>query len=291
VLSPAAMLDRLERRLPLLGARTAPERQRTLEATIAWSYELLTPAERRIFARLSVFRGGFSLEAAETVCDADLDTIASLVDKSLLRQRDDRLLMLQTIRDYANDRLTASPEADEIAQRHAGWILTLFQESAPQLYGRDQTDRLRALDREQPNLRAALDHAVRAGDRTFALRLLAACWNCWYLRGHYAEGLARLDAALSVAESVDAELRRDVLNGLVVFAWFRGRPNAPRRSRPRACACAAGCPRTAACCIRSRSAVCRASPPAAARPALMSDGRSVSSARAAWARTGAQQSP
>jgi predicted ATPase len=190
VLSRAAMLDRLERRLPLLtgGARTAPERQRTLEATIAWSYELLTPAERRIFARLSVFRGGFSLEAAETVCDADLDTIASLVDKSLLRQRDDRLLMLQTIRDYANDRLTASPEADEIAQRHAGWILTLFQESAPQLYGRDQTDRLRALDREQPNLRAALDHAVRAGDRTFALRLLAACWNCWYLRGHYAEG-------------------------------------------------------------------------------------------------------
>ena len=107
VLSPEALLERLEQRLPLLagGSRSAPERQRTLRATIAWSHDLLTPAEQDLFARLAVFTGGCTLEAAEAICDADIDAIASLVDKSLLRRTGDRYWMLETIREFAAERL------------------------------------------------------------------------------------------------------------------------------------------------------------------------------------------
>ncbi len=121
VLSPKALLERLEQRLPLLGGgtRDAPERQRTLRATIEWSHELLSPDEQRLFARLAIFRGGCTLEAAEAVAGADLDTLQSLVDKSLLRVRDNgRFWMLETIREYATERLEASGEPDEIRRRH-----------------------------------------------------------------------------------------------------------------------------------------------------------------------------
>src|SRR5207247_9496765 len=103
VLSPTALLERLDRRLAVLtgGARDVPDRQRTLRDTIAWSYELLDETEQLLFSRLAVFRGGFTLEAAEQVCEADLDTLTSLVEKSLVRQGDDRFRMLETIRAFA----------------------------------------------------------------------------------------------------------------------------------------------------------------------------------------------
>ena len=121
-LSPAQILERLERRLPLLtgGARDLPERQRTLRATIEWSHELLTPEEQRLFARLAVFSGGCTLEAAEQVADAELDTLQSLVDKSLVRSSGGRYWMLETIREYAAEQLEQSGEAEELRRRHRG---------------------------------------------------------------------------------------------------------------------------------------------------------------------------
>jgi predicted ATPase len=130
-LSPAQILERLEQRLPLLtgGPRDAPERQRTLRATIAWSYDLLSPEEQTLFARVSVFSGGCVLTAAEHVCGADLDTLQSLVDKSLLRFDEERYAMLETIREYALERLEESGEADAIQRGHAEFFLA-FAESA-----------------------------------------------------------------------------------------------------------------------------------------------------------------
>ena len=126
-LSLPALLDRLEQRLPLLagGSRSAPERQRTLRATIAWSYELLLPAEQATFAQLAVFAGGSTLEAAEEICGADVDAIASLVDKSLLRRSNDRYWMLQTIREYARELLEESGEGHAVRSRHAEHYLAL----------------------------------------------------------------------------------------------------------------------------------------------------------------------
>ena len=111
VLSPTALLERLDQRLPVLtgGGRDVPDRQRTLRDTIAWSYELLDETEQRLFSRLAVFVGGFTLEAAEQVCGADLDTLTSLVEKSLVRQGEDRFRMLETIREFASERLEESP--------------------------------------------------------------------------------------------------------------------------------------------------------------------------------------
>src|SRR5438034_1097288 len=119
--SPTNMLERLERSLPLLtgGARDLPERQRTLYATIEWSYELLTPEEQRLFARLSVFAGGCTLEAAEEVAEADLDTLQSLVDKSLLRHTGERCWMLETIREDALERLDEVRATKRLRGRHS----------------------------------------------------------------------------------------------------------------------------------------------------------------------------
>ena len=129
VLALPALLQRLEQRLPLLagGSRSAPERQRTLRATIAWSYELLTPEEQATFAKLAVFAGGCTLEAAEEICGADVDAIASLVDKSLIRHSGDRYWMLQTIREYARELLEESGEADAVRGRHAEHYLALAE--------------------------------------------------------------------------------------------------------------------------------------------------------------------
>lgn len=124
-LSADELLERLDRRLPILtgGPRDAPERQRTLRATIAWSYELLTAEEKRVFARLAVFTGSSSLEAAEQVCQADLDTIAALIDKSLLGREGDRYFMLETIGEYALECLEKSGELEELQQRHAEYFV------------------------------------------------------------------------------------------------------------------------------------------------------------------------
>jgi predicted ATPase/DNA-binding SARP family transcriptional activator len=224
VLAPAAMLARLQRRLPLLsgGARGAPERQRTLEATIAWSHDQLTAQERRAFERLAVFTGGFSLEAAEAVCEAGFDLVCSLVDKSLLYTADERFFMLETIREYAHDRLAASGESQEVARRHAEWVAALVAEAQPRLYGPDHVAWARRLDREHDNLRAALDFAHVACDHGLQLRILAACWYYWYVRVNYAEAESRLEAALPTAPP-NSPLRRELLNGLFLFHWNQGR--------------------------------------------------------------------
>jgi predicted ATPase/class 3 adenylate cyclase len=157
-LSPAQILERLEQRLPLLtgGARDLPERQRTLQATIEWSYELLIDEERQLFNRLAAFSGGCRLDAAEAVADADVDTLQSLVDKSLIRSSQERYWMLETIREYAAPFLD-----DEVRRRHATYFVELADESFMQLLG-DPGDWLERLDYERANFRAAFEWLVPA---------------------------------------------------------------------------------------------------------------------------------
>jgi predicted ATPase/DNA-binding SARP family transcriptional activator len=223
-LSPAAMLERLQQRLAVLGAgaRTAPARQRTLDATVGWSYDLLPADQQRAFARLSVFSGGFTLAAAEQVCGAALDAVGSLIDKSLLGESEDRYFMLQTIREYAQARLAAGGEHGRVARAHAAWVAELVERAEPHLYGRDHAPWLRRLDHEHDNVRAALDFTHHAGEHETHLRILAACWYYWYLRGHYAEALARLEAGVAGAAAAEPGLRRRLLNGLFVFHWYQG---------------------------------------------------------------------
>jgi predicted ATPase/class 3 adenylate cyclase len=171
VLSPRQILDRLERRLPLLldGARDAPARQRTLRATIEWSHGLLSSDEQGLFRRLSVFVGGCTIEAAEGVGEAELETLASLVDKSLLRFGEERYSMLETIREYAFERLLESGEADMIRRRHAEHLLRLGEAVAEEPGDKRQASLVR-LRPELDNLRAAVAWAL-VTDAELALRL------------------------------------------------------------------------------------------------------------------------
>ena len=139
VLSPIALLERLEQRLPMLsgGARDLPDRQRTLRDTIAWSYELLDEGEQRLFARLAFFVGGFTLAAAEQVSDADLDVLTSLVEKSLVRHHEDRFRMLETIREFALERLEESGEVEQVARRHVDFFLDFASRERVRLAARD----------------------------------------------------------------------------------------------------------------------------------------------------------
>src|SRR5439155_20244576 len=156
VLSPAQILERLGQRLDLLkGGRDAEARQRTLRATIEWSHDLLDDEERQLFARLAVFRGGCTVESAEAVAEADLDILQSLVDKSLVRHTNERFWMLETIREYALERLEASGEAEELGRRFADHFLALAEEAFPNLMGAPK-DWLDRLDPERDTLRAAL---------------------------------------------------------------------------------------------------------------------------------------
>ena len=199
-LSSAQILERLEQRLALLtgGARDLPERQRTLRAAIEWSHELLTSEERRLFARLAVFNGSCTLEAAERIADADLDALHSLVDKRLLRQADERFLMLATIREYAAERLDDSGEAGGLRQHHAEHFVALAEEAEPSVLGISPSEWLDRLERDHDNLRAALDWLEAAGESQLALRLGGAVWEFWCLRGHFAEGWRRLDELLGI---------------------------------------------------------------------------------------------
>jgi predicted ATPase/class 3 adenylate cyclase len=197
VLALPALLQRLEQRLPLLagGSRSAPERQRTLRATIAWSYELLTPAEQEAFARLAVFAGGCTLGAAEEICGAGIDAIASLVDKSLLRRSGDRYWMLQTIREYARDLLEEAGEADAVGRRHAEHYLALAEAA----YGERFDQSLawaRRLSPDHDNLRAALDHLQDRAPSLY-LELAGALGPFWDATAQFAEGAQRLEDALA----------------------------------------------------------------------------------------------
>jgi predicted ATPase len=190
VLSPEQMLERLAQRLDLLkGGRDADDRQRTLRATIEWSYELLSGDEQRLFTGLAVFRGGCTLEAAEEVAGADLDTLQSLVEKSLLRHTDERFWMLETIRAYAWERLSESSDEAELRRRHALLAVEFAESNFQELKdGGDQAALSAQIDTERDNLRAALEWARDEGEDDVLLRLAAPLARYWSGRGLYEEG-------------------------------------------------------------------------------------------------------
>ncbi len=223
VLTPQQILERVSKRLDLLkGGRDADPRQLTLRATIEWSYDLLSPDDQRFFGRLAVFRGGCTLEAAEEVTDTDLDTLQSLVDKSLLRHADERFSMLETIRAYAAERLEQSGEADELRRRHAEHFLALAERAEPDLLrgasGKQWPERL---EREHDNLRATLDHFEASGETERALRLSGALSEFWVARGHLVEGRRRLESALA-ADDRPTLVRAKALNGASTLAGSTG---------------------------------------------------------------------
>jgi predicted ATPase len=214
-LSPPQILERLRQRLPLLtgGARDVPERQRTLRATIEWSYELLSPPEQRLFGRLGVFSGGCTLEATEAIADADVDTLQSLVDKSLVRHSRERYWMLETIREFA-----AGLVVDELRRRHADYFVALAEEADPQLRG-DPGTWLDRLEQEHNNFRAALDWLATADDTQGTLRLTGALQRFWFQKGHFAEGRRRLESALA-ADSSPTAARAKALDGSAMLSVY-----------------------------------------------------------------------
>ena len=219
--SPKQLLERLSQRLDLLkGERDADPRQRTLRATIEWSYDLLTKEEQELFGRLSVFAGSCSYEAAEDVAGADPDTLQSLLDKSLLRKRESelepRFWMLETIREFAAERLAASGEAEGLRRRHAKRYLALAEEAWPHLLG-SPGEWLDRLEREHDNFRAALGGLQASGQTQLALGLAGALSRFWYLRGHLVEGGRVLDRLLRADERPTAARGR-ALNGAAVMA-------------------------------------------------------------------------
>jgi predicted ATPase/class 3 adenylate cyclase len=218
VLSPSQILQRISQRLDLLkGGRDAEARQRTLRTTIEWSHDLLDQGEKRLFARLAVFRGGCSLEAAEEVADANIDVIQSLVDKNLLRHTGERFWMLETIREYARERLAESGEADGLQGRHGEHFLALAEEAASEVIGAHPRAWLERLEADHDNLRAALDRFHETGDLRRALELAGALWGFWQIRGHFAEGRRRLEAALT-ADAIPPATRARALLGWVSLA-------------------------------------------------------------------------
>jgi predicted ATPase len=232
LLPPQAMLKRLGSRLKLLtgGARDLPTRQRTLRGTIEWSHDLLDKGERTLFARLAVFSGGRTLEAIAAVCDAEgdlpvdaLDGVESLLEKSLLRQEEGpegepRFVMLETIHEFARERLQASGEAEEVRRLHAEHFLALAEEAEPKLTAPDQVAWLEQLEAEHDNMRAALAWLLEQEEANLALRLEGALWRFWYVHTHLTEGRRWLEEALAKNGRVSASVRAKALNGAGVLA-------------------------------------------------------------------------
>jgi len=225
LLAPEALLDRLAGRLDALrGTRDAEERHSTLRATIAWSYDLLDEDEQRLFARLGVFRGGCTLEAAEAICDADLDTLASLLDKSLLRRRtgllgEDRYWMLETIGEYALEQLAAASESDAVARRHAEHFLALG-ETANLSAESDGPERSEIVRAEQDNFRGAIDWAI-AHDPELAFRLTIALEQFWVMNDPF-EGVRRLKILLEQGPAVPRVLHARALRTYGESAYVAG---------------------------------------------------------------------
>ncbi len=239
VLAPAAILERLGRRLDLLtgGPRDAPARQRTLRAAIEWSHDLLEAPERAVFAELAVFAGGWSLEAAEAVAGDVLDRLEALVDRSLVVSAGERFGMLETVHEFARERLGEAPDAAAVAARHAAWALALAEAAEGGLETADQEIWLRRLDDERENLRAAAEWAAAAGDAETALRLCGSLWRFWLSRGAVSEGRRLLDAA-QAAGPASAAARAVALNAAGVLAGAAGDHDAARAAFTGALACA-----------------------------------------------------
>jgi predicted ATPase/DNA-binding XRE family transcriptional regulator len=231
ILPPATLLARLDARLPLLtgGTRDAPERQRTLRHAIAWSDDLLSPEARILFHRLGVFVGGWTLEAAEAVAnlEGDLDVLeglGSLADLSLIRLDErgpePRYGMLETIREFAAERLASSGEEPALREAHAAYFLGLAEQGKPYLYGAGQRAWLRRLEAEHPNFHVALT-TLAANDDDRCLRLTADLGLFWFLHAHFAEGRAYLERALSRTTSPTPH-RAEALLGVGRLAELQG---------------------------------------------------------------------
>jgi predicted ATPase/class 3 adenylate cyclase len=230
-LTPRALLRRLDQRLPLLtgGARDAEERQRTLRGAIEWSYDLLSEHEQAVFRRLAVFVGGFRLDAAEAVCiqvaaGADvLQMLDSLVEQSLLLRRVDsdgepRFWMLETIREYAHERLESSSELETVRRLHAGWFAKLAEDLDFESRTGDQAASVSRLEEDYANLRAAIRWAREAGQGERLLGLATALWPFWSTRGYVAEGRKALEDALEL----DGRRPARALVGLASLRVFSG---------------------------------------------------------------------
>jgi predicted ATPase len=235
LLSPSAMLARLESRLNLLtgGARDLPTRQQTLRNTVDWSYGLLNGAEQTLFRRLSVFSGGCTLEAVEAVCDTKgdlgldvLEGMASLVDKSLAQQveqvdKETRFIMLSTIREYALERLAESNDESATRRAHAAYYLVLAEEGAEEIAA--QPEWLDRFEFEHENFRLAIDYLVKTGDAEWGFRMGAALFRFWETREHLTEGrncIARLLALEGAASR--PKLRARLLFAGAVLAAAQG---------------------------------------------------------------------
>ncbi len=245
LLSPEAMLSRLESRLALLGggSRDVPARQQTLRAAIEWSHALLDEPGRCLFARLSVFVGGCELDAAEAVCGPStqgrgpldvLTGLSELVDQSLVRQVDSgadaRFRMLETLREFATERLADNGETAELRRRHAAYFTDFVERAEPHFVGDDRATWLDLVEQEHDNLRAAIGWAIERGDAATAFRLVGALWRFWQSRASLGEGSLRAETVLAMpAEGVDPLLRMRVLDAAGGLAYWKGDMGAARR--------------------------------------------------------------
>ncbi len=228
LLPPAAMLPKLERRLAILtgGSRDRPDRQRTMRGAIAWSHDLLAPAEQILFRRLAVFSGGFTLEAAEAVAGEAgalsidiLDGVTALVDESLVRPTETldatpRFEMLETIREFAREQLDAAGETEASRHAHARYVLALAERAEAELTGPGQAEWLDLLEADRDNLRAALRWAIDQGEAATALRMGAALWPFWFRRGYVVEGRTWLERALEADPGDIPDIRAKALHRL-----------------------------------------------------------------------------
>ncbi len=236
VVPPAELLARLGTRLPLLtgGAHDLPARQQTMRATIAWSYDLLTPDEQILFRRLAIFAGGCTLEAAEAVTNAwgDLgidpfEGIASLVDKSLLRPAEgpdskSRFLMLETVREFGLEQLAATGEGIRTRQRHANYYDALIEAATPIPRWPPTTELVRLIDTERDNLRATLAWLDRTGNSERYLRLATRLFALWMPLGNISEGLRCLERSIESGNPVPADLRALALGQAGTLASLQG---------------------------------------------------------------------
>ncbi len=233
-----AIADRLDDRFRLLtgGPRDAPSRQQTLRATIDWSWELLDDQEQRLLLRLSVFAGGWTLEAAEAVCAGDgiegwavLDLLAGLVNKSLVGLNESgeeaRYGLLETVRQYAAERLVASGDIATVRQHHADYYFVFAEHAEPLLFGAEQRAWLDRLEGEHDNLRAALRWTQESGQREQGLRLAGALARFWHVRGYLREGRSWLEGLLAQDEDagrVTPATRAKALSGIGTLAYYQG---------------------------------------------------------------------
>jgi predicted ATPase/transcriptional regulator with XRE-family HTH domain len=226
LLTPQTLLERLDKRLPLLtgGPRNLPVRQQTMRDTIAWSYDLLTEDQRRLFRQLSVFAGGWTLDAAEAVCDPDLnvlDGLGALIDHSLVQQVEQadgssRFTMLETLREYGQELL--AERRDVVRDRHAACFLAMAEAAAPHLDGANPVPLLNQLAADHSNLRAALTWLCETGDAQRGLAMVGHLREFWYIRGHLSEGRAQAAAILNLPGAAAPDQLRAM--ALATAAWL-----------------------------------------------------------------------